>query len=41
MVELAAGWLIAATDATDATHHGQYQLGYGLAAFGGGHLQER
>ena len=38
MVELAAGWLIAATD---ATHHGQYQLGYGLAAFGGGHLQER
>ena len=29
MVELAAGWLIAA-----------YQIGYGLAAFGGGALQE-
>jgi predicted MFS family arabinose efflux permease len=29
MVELAAGWLIAA-----------YQIGYGLAAFGGGTLQD-
>jgi predicted MFS family arabinose efflux permease len=30
LVELAAGWLIAA-----------YQVGYGLAAFGGGVLQSR